>query len=197
MPDGMSDWLRERPLPARVGIYAATAMVAFLLSTGVGALAALIMGADLALPGEQELRSFGGGEGGSGPLAGDADTSEQEKVAREGTGQGENGAASTRPPPWEALRGCERSQEDCARDFVAGVAPKAEYAGGRIDTGTSGQTRTVLYFVDARKAPCEYKRFESAAGGDGGSHYVVLIAGEGSFGQQPDGDGEANCLPEL
>ena len=97
---------------------------------------------------------------------------------------------------WEALQECEQSQEDCARDFVARIAPAAEYVGGRIDTEGSRRPRHVLYFVDPARSPCEYLKFESPADASNVS-YVVLIAGEGSFTRRQQVDLGAGCLPEL
>lgn len=178
----------------RVGIYAALAVLAFVLSLAVGAFGAAVLGGGLDLPGGQEPQRVGGREEDSVPQ--DTNGADSQYAAPEGIGRdGED--ASTGTPLWEALRGCEQSQEDCARDFVAEVAPKAEYAGGRIDTDDSGRSRHVLYFVDPARAPCEYRMFESSADGSGDSSYVVLIAGEGSFAQGQPGGSEAGCLPEL
>jgi hypothetical protein len=83
------------------------------------------------------------------------------------------------------------------RDFVARVAPSAEYAGGRIEADDSGQSRYVMYFVDPSMAPCVYKKFESAPDDATGTRYVVLVAGEESFDKEQFGRGEAGCLPKL
>lgn len=127
---------------------------------------------------------------------GNADPDTGTTAARETTaasGSSESTAASDppeRPTLKEALQKCEGTGEECAREFVARVAPEAEYAGGRIDIGDSGQSRNVLYFVDPTMEPCKYEKMEGRAG-DADTSYAVLIAEEGSF------DGGAGCLPEL
>jgi hypothetical protein len=50
----MIDWLRKRPLPFRILVYAAAAILAFALAAGVGAIGALLIRGDLSLLGTQE-----------------------------------------------------------------------------------------------------------------------------------------------
>ena len=178
----------------RAMAYVLVAVLAFFVAAGAGAMVPLVLRGDLALPWEQEPRVPGEREDVSAPR--EEGAAVPESAPREKNARGDEGVGSAGTPSWEVLQGCERSQEACARDFVAGVAPEAEYVGGRIEADDSGQTRNVLYFVDPGLAPCEHRRLESAADGAAGTHYVVLIAGEGSFDQQQQGD-EAGCLPEL
>ena len=204
MPEDLTHWLRELSLPARVGLYAALAISAFALAVAVGGLAAVAMGGDLVLPGRNTPGPPGGrvedttlqGTMLQGTASQDKSGTESPYAAPEGGSRGSAGGASTGTPLWEALRGCEQSQEDCVRDFVARIAPKAEYVGGRIDTEDSGRTHHVLYFVDPARPPCEYGKFESPADASNVS-YEVLIAGEGSFTQRQQEDSGAGCLPEL
>lgn len=91
-----------------------------------------------------------------------------------------------------ALRECDGEQEECVREFVGKVAPRAEYAGGRteVDATGSGQNHSVLYFEDPAMEPCEYEQPESGTSGATTS-YTVVIAGKGSFAPERD------CIPEL
>ena len=118
------------------------------------------------------------------------------RTTPEGEDRDDAGGASTGTPLWEELQGCEKSQEECVRDFVARVAPEAQYVGGRTDANDFGRNRHVLYFVDPARAPCEYEKFESPADAPDVS-YEVLIAGEGSFAPNRQEDSGRGCLPEL
>lgn len=120
-----------------------------------------------------------------------------ETAAPEGTGTGFVSAPPQRPALQEVLWGCEQAEEECVRDFVAEVAPEAEYAGGRTDLRNDpAPNRSVLYFVDPTRVVCEYEKFEGG-GSDAGVYYVLLIAGFGSFGERQTERGGAVCLPEL
>ena len=203
MSEDLTHWLRGLSLPVRVAIYAALAISAFLLAVVVGGFAAVAMGGDLDLPGRNAPEPSGGraedtmlqGTTLQGTASQDKSAADSQYAAPEG-GSRERGGASTGTPLWEALQGCEQSQEECVRDFVARVAPKAEYVGGRIDTDDSRQTRHVLYFVDPAKTRCEYETFESPANASNVS-YIVLIAGKGSFAQSQQGESGTGCLPQL
>ena len=189
MPEGLLRWLRELPLPARLGLYAASVVSAFVLAVAVGGLAAVAVGGDLVLSGRDAPLPLGGGAQDT-TLQNTASRDKSVRAPRYTTPEG------TGTPLWEELEGCERAQQDCAREFVARVAPRAEYVGGRIDTDDSGETHHVLFFVDPARAPCEYEEFESPADASGVS-YDVLIAGEGSFARrQQEGVGRG-CLPKL
>lgn len=105
-------------------------------------------------------------------------------------------AATTGPPETPSLQRnmeeCTGGQEECVREIVAEIAPKAEYAGGRIDTDESGRSRTVLYFENPAMGSCEYARLEHV-GGEASTDYVAIIAGEGSYEEEVESD----CVPEL
>jgi hypothetical protein len=183
-----------------VGLYAALVVSAFVLAVAVGSLAAVAMGGDLVLPGRNHAPVPQGRRVEDTTLQGtasrDKSNTDSQYAAPEGGDRGSAGGASIGTPLWEELQGCERSQEDCARDFVAKIAPTAEYVGGRIDTDDSGLTHHVLYFVDPARAPCEYRKLESPADASNVS-YDVLIAGKGSFAlRQQEGSGRG-CLPKL
>jgi hypothetical protein len=199
MPEGLLRWLRELPLPARLGLYAASVVSAFVLAVAVGGLAAVAVGGDLVLSGRDAPRPLGGGAQDT-TLQNTASRDKSVRAPRyttpEGKGRAGTRGASTGTPLWEELEGCERAQQDCAREFVARVAPQAEYVGGRIDTDDSGETHHVLFFVDPARAPCEYEEFESPADASGVS-YDVLIAGEGSFARRQQEGGGRGCLPKL
>jgi hypothetical protein len=199
MPEGLPRWLRDLPLPARVGLYAALVVSAFGLAVAVGILAAMVVGGGVDLPGGQAPQPLGGrGEDTTlqGTASRDKSASDSQYTTPEVEDRESTEGAPTGTPQWEKLQRCEQSQEDCARNFAAKIAPTAEYVGGRIDTENSGRTHHVLYFVDPASAPCEYEKFESPAD-DSGASYEVLIAGEGSFAQrQQEGSGRG-CLPEL
>ena len=60
MSEGLTHWLRGLSLPARVAIYTALAISAFLLAVVVGGFAAVAMGGDLSLPGRNAPEPSGG-----------------------------------------------------------------------------------------------------------------------------------------
>lgn len=101
---------------------------------------------------------------------------------------------SEAPTLQKALQECEGDEERCVRQFVEKAAPKAEYAGGRIDTdiGDSDQNRNILFFVDPTMKRCEYERLEYSAT-DATTSYAVIITAEASF----DSGGGSDCAPEL
>jgi hypothetical protein len=55
----MMKWLRQRPVPVRVLMYAVAAMLAFAVAVGVGATAALLLQGDLSLPTRGEPQPAG------------------------------------------------------------------------------------------------------------------------------------------
>lgn len=195
MPEGIIGWLRRRPLPARVAIFAVIAVLTFVLAAASGAAVAMVLDDDSTSARWQEPRDGRGLE--NDPVSEVTDISTANNTAPDEDGPEGDAASSVASPRWEALQRCERTQAECASDFVAGIAPRAEYAGGRIEPDDSGRTRTVLYFVDPGKQRCEYRRFESAADRGAGSYYVVLIAGAGSFAQQQYGDSSGGCVPDV
>jgi hypothetical protein len=81
----MSRWLRERALPVRILVYVAAAAVVFAVSAGLGAMGALMLRDDLALPGTEEPRplqeDIGEAHQDQEPAASDAAESEQEHAA--------------------------------------------------------------------------------------------------------------------
>lgn len=101
---------------------------------------------------------------------------------------------SEAPTLQEALQECKGDKERCVRQFVEKTAPKAEYAGGRIDadTGDSDRNRSILFFVDPTMKRCEYERLEYSAT-DATMSYAVIITAETSF----DSEGGSDCAPEL
>jgi hypothetical protein len=132
----------------------------------------------------------------AGAIASDAAMA-METAAPESTGAGFVSAPPQRPALQEVLWGCGQAEEECVRDFVAEVAPEAEYAGGRTDLRNDpAPNRSVFYFVDPTRGVCEYEKFEGG-GSDADVYYVLLIAGEGSFDERQTERGEAVCLPEL
>ncbi len=82
----MSQWLRERPLPYRILVYAAAATLAFAIAAGLGAMGALMLRGDLGLPGAEEPRSLDEQQDAPGAKQneGAAQQSEAEYVARVG-----------------------------------------------------------------------------------------------------------------
>lgn len=83
----MMKWLRQRPVPVRVLMYAVAAMLAFAVAVGVGATAALLLQGDLSLPTRGEPQPAG--EQGNAPQRqGAAKDRSQQKEA--GTGQKED-----------------------------------------------------------------------------------------------------------
>ena len=195
LPDGVLAWIRSRSLPTRLAIFAVVAALSFALATAAGAtMGAVVLGGDLPFSNWQEFRALGGP--GEDPVSQVTDISTANTTVREDS-RGDGDVASAEVPHWESLRACERTQAECANDFVAEVAPRAEYAGGRIEPDSTGRSRTVLYFVDPGRQRCDYKRFESGIDRGADSYYVVLIAGEGSFSQQQYGDGNDGCVPDI
>jgi hypothetical protein len=87
----MMKWLRQRPVPVRVLMYAVAAMLAFAVAAGVGATAALMLRGDLSLPTREEPQPAPqpAGEQGNAPQRqGAANDRSQQKEA--GPGQKEN-----------------------------------------------------------------------------------------------------------
>lgn len=195
MPEGIPRWLRRLSLPARVAILAMIAALTFALAGATGVAVAMVLGGDSTFARWQEPRDVGGLE--DEPVSEVTDVSTANNTVPDNDESEDDASTSVGSPRWEALQRCERTQAECASDFVAEIAPRAEYAGGRIEPDDSGRTRTVLYFVDPGEQRCEYRRFESAADRGTGSYYVVLIAGAGSFAQQQYGDGNEVCVPDV
>ena len=96
----------------------------------------------------------------------------------------------------EPSRGCDGDREECAREFVAGRTPEANYIGG--DLGQYEEIpyfeetpyfEEVLYFEDPTLGVCEYTLQEYEV--IDGITYAVLIVGPGTF----DGEGVSKCVP--
>ena len=73
----MIEWLRKRSLPARILVYSAAALLAFMLAAGLGAMGALMLRGDLNLPGREEPQLLDEQENAAGPQAKEAAAREE------------------------------------------------------------------------------------------------------------------------
>jgi hypothetical protein len=129
----MTRWLRKRPLPARVLLYAAAATLAFALAAGVGAIGALTLRDDLSLLESEEPRP--GDEN-------NADRAQQnDRTAGRGQAAGERKEVASR-----------REEAAAKRERIASRREKAQYVGAVGDI----QTRAVEAFLKSHDKLLRY-----------------------------------------
>jgi hypothetical protein len=120
----MTRWLRKRPLPARIMIYAAAATLAFALAAGVGAIGALTLGGDLSLLEREE------------PPPADEDNADRAQD-EDGTAGREQAAAEQKEVASRREEAAaEREKAAAERERIASRQEKARYVGAVGDIQT-------------------------------------------------------------
>ena len=130
----MAHWLRERSGYARVSIYAAAAVLAFVLAAGLGAMGALTLRGDLGFLEREEPQPAGG--------------------QNAGQAQEEDGAAEREEATVDAQR--EEAAEE--REGVTSQREEAEYIGAIRDI----QTRSVRAFLNSHDKLLRYDALTAA-----------------------------------
>ena len=137
----MAHWLRERSGYARVSIYAAAAVLAFVLAAGLGAMGALTLRGDLGFLEREEPQPAGG--------------------QNAGQAQEEDGAAEREEATVDAQReeaASEREEAAAEREGVTSQREEAEYIGAIRDI----QTRSVRAFLNSHDKLLRYDALTAA-----------------------------------
>ena len=156
----MVHWLRERSGYARVSIYAAAAVLAFVLAAGLGAMGALTLRGDLGFLEREEPQPAGGQNAGQAQKNDGA--AEREEAAVDA--QREE-AASERE---EAA--AEREEAAAEREAAASQREEAEYIGTIRDI----QTRSVTAFLNSHDKLLRYDALTAADVEDMQANETVL-----------------------
>ena len=137
----MAHWLRERSRYARVSIYGAAAVLAFVLAAGLGAMGALTLRGDLGFLAREEPQPAGG--------------------QNAGQAQSKDGAAEREEAAVDAQRedaASEREEAAAEQEGVASQREKAEYIGAIRDI----QTRSVRAFLNSHDKLLRYDALTAA-----------------------------------
>ncbi|HLL56741.1 MAG TPA: hypothetical protein VK359_02340 [Rubrobacteraceae bacterium] len=144
----MAHWLRERSGYARVSIYAAAAVLAFVLAAGLGAMGALTLRGDLGFLEREEPQPAGGQNAGQ---------------AQEEDGAAEREEATVdaqREEAAEEREGVTSQREEAAAEQEAAASQReeAEYIGAIRDI----QTRSVRAFLNSHDKLLRYDALTAA-----------------------------------
>lgn len=136
----MAHWLRERSGYARVSIYAAAAVLAFVLAAGLGAMGALTLRGDLGFLEREEPQPAGG--------------------QNAGQAQEKDGAAEREEAAVDAQReeAASERKEAAAEQEAASQREEAEYIGAIRDI----QTRSVRAFLNSHDKLLRYDALTAA-----------------------------------
>jgi hypothetical protein len=137
----MVHWLRERSGYARVSIYAAAAVLAFVLAAGLGAMGALALRGDLGFLEREEPQPAGGQNAGQ---------------AQEKDGSAEREEAAVDVQREEAAS--ERKEAAAEQEGVTSQGGEAEYIGAIRDI----QTRSVRAFLNSHDKLLRYDALTAA-----------------------------------
>ena len=144
----MAHWLRERSGYARVSIYAAAAVLTFVLAAGLGAMGALTLGGDLGFLEREEPQPAGGQNAGQAQKKDGA--AEREEAAVDV--QREEAAFERKEAAFE------RKEAAAEQEAAASQREEAEYIGAIRDI----QTRSVRAFLNSHDKLLRYDALTAA-----------------------------------
>jgi hypothetical protein len=151
----MAHWLRERSGYARVSIYAAAAVLAFVLAAGLGAMGALTLRGDLGFLEREEPQPAGGQNAGQAQEEDGAAEREEATVDAQ-----REEAASEREEAAAQREGVTSQREEAAAEQEAAASQReeAEYIGAIRDI----QTRSVRAFLNSHDKLLRYDALTAA-----------------------------------
>jgi hypothetical protein len=139
----MLEWLRKRSLPLRATVYAATAILAFALAAGAGAMAALVIQGDLSLPVREDR-----------PVGEQGDTPQHREEGADQANKGQVAAEATRAdeqrnaPRQEQKTTADQQEETASKqDKAAYVAKVGALQGNAVEISLDSHDKLLRYDI--------------------------------------------------